>query len=400
MRTTARRLLTLFGLGLISLAMADQIALYVLLDEGEFLGRRIAPFDPPLFAQSQRDALARIDAHLETGTPALDQFRIDADLGWTNYPDTGGGEFRYDWAGCRIAGAPLAREKRAGVRRVLTVGCSMTHGDEADANDTWVALLGDEPEALEIGNLGVAGYGLDQALLRLRRAGGELEADEVWLGLLPAAALRVTTVCRALLRHWEQGVYFKPRFRLGAAGELVLVPNPGSDLARTSSFFHSQAEFLAVTRDDDWWVGRAPLAYAPRGSSVLHHSFLGRMGLTLHERMGRDLESMLRDEEGELFALVRAIILATAAETESLGARFRLLVLPGQADLVSAEAGDPHWRALMASLEREGVEVCDVSNALLEAAREEAAGLFQPGGHYSPRGNAVVAEALRAMVMP
>lgn len=400
MRTSSRRLLIALGMALVSLAIADQVALYALLGEGVFLGRRIAPFDPPLFAESQREALARIDAHLATGEPPLEEFSFDADLGWTNDPGTGGGEFRYDWAGCRIASAPLARDKPAGVRRVLAIGCSMTHGEESSAGETWVARLGEDLDGLEIGNLGVAGYGLDQALLRLREAGPGLDADEVWLGVLPAAALRVTTVCRALLRHWEQGVYFKPRFRLGPAGELVHVPNPGRDLARTSSFFHSQAEFLAATRGSDWWVDRAPLAYASHGSSLLHRSFLGRMALTLHERMGRDLEGPLRDETSELFALVRAIVLATAGEAEALGARFRVLILPGEADLETFEAGDPHWRNLASSLEREGVEVLDVSEALARARREGGEGLFQPGGHYSPRGNAVVAEALRARVAP
>ena len=53
------------ALALAVLALADQLVLFLLLDDGWFLGRRIAPFDPPLFTKNQMSSLERIEASLQ-----------------------------------------------------------------------------------------------------------------------------------------------------------------------------------------------------------------------------------------------------------------------------------------------------------------------------------------------
>lgn len=130
----------------------------------------------------------------------------------------------------------------------------------------------------------------------------------------------------------------------------------------------------------------------------MHHSFVGRVGLTLHERSGRDLPTHFEREGGETYRLLRAIVRATEAEVREAGARFRLVILPAETDLEwREEAGRGYWEGLCEELAEGGIEVVDLS-AALEAcgvAREE---LFMPHGHYSPRGNEVVAEALGGVV--
>src|SRR5262249_3790796 len=96
-------------LSLLCLVGLDQALDRFPLRAGLFFKHPVAPFDPPLFSPSQVAALARIDSEL--AKPEKGPGKFDAELGWCNPPDSGFGEFRYDWAGARIAAAPLPREK-------------------------------------------------------------------------------------------------------------------------------------------------------------------------------------------------------------------------------------------------------------------------------------------------
>ena len=391
-----RKILPRIGLSLLVLVLADQLALYVLLQDDVLFGRPVAPFDPPLFSPSQHESFGRIQSHLSSGNPPATAFRFDAELGWCSPRDGGHGEFRYDWAGCRVADEPLAREKAPGVRRIVTLGCSMTHGEEVGARETWSALLDEMRDDVEVANLGVAAYGLDQALMRYRRDGRSLEADEVWLALLPGAALRVTTLYRPLLRHWSLDIGFKPRFSLGEGDGLVLIDNPARSLEHIAAMLTSQEEFLASIGRGDSWVERARTAYASRGSCAAHYSFTGRILLSLREAGDRDIEQHFARRGDETYRLLRAIVRAGEAEARGQGARFRFLILPGLSELEQrAAAGRGYWEELCRELAAGGTEVCDLSSALDAGPRHE---LFAPHGHYSPKGNRVVAEALEGML--
>lgn len=377
---------------LLVLCVTDRLLARALLGDGWFLGRPVAPFDPPLFSPSQREALERLEAELAAGKPSG---KFDSELGWCNKPDSGFGEFRYDWAGARLGAAPLAAAKTPGVRRVVAVGCSMTHGEEVGAAQAWCARVDELVDGLEVANLGVAAYGVDQALLRLRRDGWSLEPDEVWLGVLPQAALRVTTLFRPLLDHWSLDVAFKPRFTLDANGALVLEPNPARSLTDVVRLLRDQSALLEALEGRDTWMSRAPLAYAPRGSSWAHGSFAGRVALTLLERSGRDLDACF-DEEHEFGRLYTAIVRTMASECARRNVNFRLLLLPGLSDLLhQAESGRGYWEDWADRLRAEGIRVIDLSSALREA-REGVRALFAPGGHYTAEASELVARTLGA----
>src|SRR5262245_56637495 len=372
------------------LAAGDWLLGRLVLADGWFLARPVAPFDPPLFSPSQVQVLEQIESDLASGQPKV--VRFDAELGWCNKPESGFGEFRYDWAGARIGAAPLERVKPAGVRRVVAVGCSMTHGEEIGATESWCARVDALLPGIEVANLGVAAYGLDQALLRLRRDGWPLAPDEVWLGVLPQAALRVTTRFRPLLDHWSLDVAFKPRFVLDASGELALVPNPAASLADVVHLLHDQRAFLDVLGDDPW-VARARLAYEPRGSSWTHRSFAARLLATVWERTGRHLEECF-DPGAEFGRLYTTIVRTMARECTDHGAVFRLILLPGQEDLRRrAREGRGYWEGWTAGLEGEGMIVLDLAPNL-ERAGVEVGRLFGPGGHYTSEASEIVARGL------
>jgi len=372
------------------LLICDQIANYTVLGDGMFLGNPVAPFDPPLFSPAQFEKLELIEQALATGDPDPASLRFDSELGWCYPPGGGRNEFTYDWAGCRIGAAPLSRVKAPGVERVVAVGCSMTHGEEVGASETWCARLDAARDDLEVANLGVAAYGIDQSLMRLRRDGLKLEPDVVLLGVLPGAALRLTTLYRPLLRHWSRDVAIKPRFVL-EGGALVGIPSPASSLGDVPRLLWDQASFLSAFGPHDHWIGRARAAYLPRGSHWSHHLFVSRLALSLYEVGGRDIPICFEDPAHEVYRLHEAIVLETKREAEAAGARFLCLVLPGRDDLRIREEEGAYWDGWVADLRKKGVWMIDVSEALVA---ERGEGMFAPFGHYGAGASRIVAERL------
>lgn len=395
-----KRLLAL-GLLLGSGLFMDQILLHCALGSGYLRGSRIAPFDPPIFYPGQQVSLREIAAHVREQGLGDTPFLFDSELGWAPTPGHPIGEMEFDWAGARCSVSPLARERRTDLTRIICVGCSFTLGDEVEDEQAWPYLLDAASARHEFANLGMGAYGLDQALLRYRRDGRPLQGDEVWLGWMPAASLRLVTMYRPAQRHWARMVRFKPRFRITLAGDLRLIPNPVESIAHMHAVLSSQKKFLEALDGNDAWVARSPLAYAPEGSHWLHFTGLGRVVLTLHERRDREVAHWLNDEQSEVFRLLLAIVDAFREETASDGARLRLLVLPDRGALGDlAQGGRGYWETVTDAWERAGIEVIDCSAALLASGAAEEGRHWAPGGHYSVEGNRVVAEALETLLDP
>lgn len=393
MRHPIRRLLIAFTV----LLVVDQVVHYSVLSDGWLMGRRIAPFDPPLFCEAHLKAQEQYQLHATTGRPRQAEFRFDAQLGWAPVPGEASGPVHYDWAGSRSGPNELEREKRDDLRRLMTIGCSFTLGEEVADDEAWPHRLDAAHDELEVANLAMGAYGLDQALLRLRRDGLQLAPDEIWLGWLPAASLRVGTLYRPAQRHWSGPTLFKPRFRLDDDGSLVQLPNPATSIAHTAKLLSHQAEFYAAVAKHDMWVNRAERAYRAFGSSLLHRSALTRLYLTAMERGDRDAAAWVLDESSEIHLLIRALVLETAREAEAVDARFKLLVLPGRDDLADrVERGAPYWSGLCEDFDEAGIEVVDLTDALLAAGALESDAYWMAGGHYSALGNRIVAQALEA----
>ena len=377
---------------LAGLLLTDQALRHSLLSGPMFLGKRLAPFDPPVFSGTQ---LRRLE-HLRQASAGVDEGSIlDPDLGWCPSPDSSAGEglYHFDWAGCRLLEAPLSREKSARRERIVVVGDSYARGDEVAARDSWVGRLALEHEELEFANLGVGGYGIDQALLRWRRDGRPLQADQVWLVVMPTALLRVTSQFPPIQNHWTVIVTFKPAFTLDPSGELVLHRAPVGTLAEEVALIDDQAAFLSEFGERDPWIRRLPAAYAPAGSHWLHYLGVGRLCLTWLDHRGRAARAWLEEPEAEYHLLVRALITQLAQEVAHSGARFRLLVQPSREDLRerAASSRGAYWDTLMRELEEDGIEVLDQSESLHAKGCERTDSAWMPGRHYSPATHELVA---------
>ncbi len=392
----ARRLLRLAAITLLLLVVTDQLLLHIALDDDAWAGRLVAPFDPPLFNAGQHASLERLAAVASGERQLVGPLRFDAELGWA--PRIGEG---YDEHGARAVprsaddkGVPASER-----RRIVTIGGSFTHGDEVEAGDAWPARVEQLDPSLQVFNLGVGAYGIDQALLRLQRDGLPLRPDEVWLGFMPSAALRTLNLYRPALRHHDLLVLSKPRFVLDDAGALQVVPNPAASLAELVRLASDNEVFLQAMLPHDAFVAAAPAAYSPRGSHWSHHSGLARLVITRDEGRGRDAHPRLRDGNDAVAPLIDALVHRLALVCREAGVRFRLVVLPdGKALRDAAAQGTPSWAGLAEGWRADGIEVIDVTEAVraADAAGRADAGskAWAPGGHYSRLTHLAVAAAI------
>jgi len=382
------------------LVVVDQIVNFVALGEGYFQGRRVAPFDPPIFSDSQRTSLLQMDAVASGGTYPPDLQPFDAELGWV--PRPGGHDLwsDYDDHGARADGTPLAAQRSPELMRVAAFGCSFTHGRSCPDADTWPCQLERlRSGQIEVANLGVLDYGPDQALLRERRELPLLQPDEVWFGWRPGASMRITTVYPAALYHTRDSLAFKPRFELDGSN-LRVVPNPARSPADYMRLCTDQRAFLEAIGGHDLWIARTPVAWAPFGSSWRHRFALSRLLLTLDEDGDRDPAPWLADRNTPVARLMQAIVLQMAKEAGDASARFRLIVLPDRNDLRWRQRTgmQGYWSDQVVQWSARGIEALDVSPALESAGGADQTDLWLDDGHYGPLLNAAVAEFLATRV--
>ena len=382
--------------GLLVLLALDQVVRVTILTGDFVLGVRVAPFDPPLFSPVQFDAFARLQRELREGVDAGRTIRFDTDLGWTHRENSGDGEERIDALGARVGSRPHEPTRRPTTRRILAFGCSFTHGTEVGAVDCWPdqleRALGDTVDVL---NFGVPGYGIDQAFLRWRRLGRTLDCDEVWLGFVPATAVRTVNCYRPALRPWSPTVAFKPRFRVHDDGGIELIPSAPRSLADLVHLVDDSQAFLHAVGSHDWFVARYPAAWAPTGSHWTHWSAATRLLLTLLHNAGREPHALLADDASEVHRVTRAVGLRMAGEVGAAGPHFRILVLPDRDGLRRrATASQASWTGLAAEWTAAGIDISDLSDAM----DPEDEPLWAAGGHYSARGNAAVARHLTAIL--
>lgn len=369
------------------------------LRDGTFLGRRVVPFDPPVFFDRQEAWVEDLRRHGKTGRPPVEYFGFDPDLGWCPSPNSGSGSIHFDGSAARVGIVPLPSQKSVGVRRVVVVGCSFTRGDEVEDHEAWPALLDRDAEELELVNLGVGAYGIDQAILRMDRDAWSFEPDEVWLGLMPYATSRVLTQFRPSLQHWSSTPAFKPRFILGEAETLRLIPQPAGSPQELLGLLTDSGRFLRAV-EHDRYVGAHPSAWLPAGEHWSHRSGLARVLSTYFESKKQDCRRSLLDPSSELFRVVSAICRRGRSLASARGVGFRVLVLPSRRDLRwLQEDGQSSWSTLFDALGIDGIEVIDLTEALLEAGALERPEFWMPGVHYSPLGNRVVAKALAEAVL-
>jgi hypothetical protein len=253
--------------------------------------------------------------------------QFDPNLGWAPVPDywtPNHGGIRFNTDGLR------SPEIRPGVPTVALIGDSVAFGIGLANDQTPSALLGEHlgPYGLQVQNLGVAGYGTDQTLLRLEQK----------IDLLPDLQWVVLVVCSDNDRpdcrcNYSEGKR-KPLF----------VPE-GSEVVPTS----------------------VPIA-ANCARNHLETSPLGRWSWRAFEliRARQWLHNLIGDrclDDGDLDLVIDGLVISLKDLVEAKGSRFSAVVVPHR-DEIHGPPGEAEWWD--ATLGRLGVETLDFRGFLID----------------------------------
>ena len=372
-----KRLLVAFGV-LVAAILAADLVLAVLVRGGSFQGYPVPPYgtfrEPETRARLQR----RLELERARTEPAG---TFDRELGWVNRPGPhlGAGES----GTINSLGARGAREYEArpapGVLRLACFGESFTFGSEVGDEHSWPARLEALDPGIEALNLGVAGYGTDQALLLFRRT-GPLGARVVVVGLLLENLCRNVSRFRSFYVPQTGHPVVKPRFVL-RRGELELLPIPYADLAQVYEAALS-GDLAQRMGERDYWAGEAPVV----GFSGIARALASR---SARRRRNHSLQLL---HPGEPYELTLALLETFRREALESGAeRFLVLVFPTADDIryLVREGAKPWYSALGRDLAARDVEHLDFIPIVLESAAPTD--LYLPGGHFTPEGNELVA---------
>lgn len=329
---------------------------------------------------------------LKGGAPGYLEF--DKTLGWRPRALGAAGLFRANAAGLRAdreyADAPADR-----VLRVAAFGDSYVHGDEVTFADTWEQKLEDVRPDLEVINLGVPGYGLDQAYLRYQ-ALGRRGAQFVVIGFMTEDFSRAVNTFRPFHFGNTSVPFAKPRFVLDGDA-LRLLPNPYQTVDDYERLLADPARELDRLGAHDFEYAMQPHAgpfdflATVRAAKLARSRWLEPQG---HEAL-LDAEGFF-NTKSEAFRINLALIEAFASAVTADGAQVLVVLFPGRNDIAFARehAGRGPSEPLSAALSARGIPVHNLLGPLLDAARTERLTSLYLRSHYSPRGNRVVAEAL------
>ena len=173
----------------------------------------------------------------------------DPELGWVRKPNTSHDEIGWektttwhiDERGSRKN--PYLGSKES---KISCYGDSFTFARQVNDDETWEYYLSELTET-NVQNFGVGNYGLDQAILRLKREFPKNPTKIVIMGIVPDTISRILSMWK---HYYEYGntFGFKPKFKIND-GNLELLKNP----INTEKKFDEYKKFLSYIQENDFF---------------------------------------------------------------------------------------------------------------------------------------------------
>jgi hypothetical protein len=233
--------------------------------------------------------------------------------------------------------------------RIICLGDSFTHGTVGDA-DTFPAQLEALWPTVEVVNMGGGGYGIDQAYLWYKRDGNLLHANLLLFAFIEDDLLRAAS-------NTFRTRYPKPQLVLeGDVLAIKNVPVPTWGVASTSG-----------------WIDEFPKRTAL--FQILRKTRTKRVG---------DLD---------VFPIAERIVVDLKELSQERNQKLILVYLPVRKDLTTSQATVvPRWAESVAKDHQ--IAFVNLTHAFKALPTSEVALHFTPDGHYSERGNLLVAMTL------
>ena len=282
-------------------------------------------------------------------------------------------------------------EPPRGIIRISAFGDSFTYGDEVGLEQSWPKRISSSMPGVEVLNYGVKSYGLDQAYVRYLENPTRYHPSAVLIGYMVEDLVRDVGVF--LPFHWQDSPPLgKPRFEL-RHGRLVLIPNPLSRLEDYERLAQNEAQTMKeIGRHDYYYQNsyhRATLDFSPtlRLAKIFWKTIADRQ----HPVYKSDGTYNVRSEHYEVTVGVFDAFYRQVLENDALPI---VIIFPMATDLDRSRHGKTgRYSPLLEHLRSNGYRFIDTQAALdAYSSRATATGLYAPGGHLSPIGNAVVAE--------
>jgi hypothetical protein len=352
-------------------------------ENGDFLfaDRTLKPYHLPVTTTKKL-----VDEYLSSPSSRL---MYDPNLGWTPRPNSQSrnGLYHYNSVGIRSAPCEYSTVAQPDVLRIALFGDSYTHGDDVPFENSWGYYLENKLKEngiqAEVINFGVSGYGIDQAFLRWQVLGRQFSPDIVILGLDAENINRNVNLIRAIYKSKTGLPFSKPRFVLN--GERLRVINIPA---------LSPENVVHVMRNIEAWdLVEHEYFFDPKDyqDSLWLKSKLVAFVLSLGSKPGPNRHLYALDEEPAQVTL--KIIQQFKQDVEADGRRFLVVHLPRRSNIATLLAGDTlAYAELLAEIAKTNTVIHPEHRLLEEAESSSLEALFK--GHYSARGNQVIADVI------
>jgi lysophospholipase L1-like esterase len=308
----------------------------------------------------------------------------DDRMGWSIGPNRRSANGLY-WSGPDAIRVPqdevmlaISEEKTS----IALVGDSFTFGEEVRYEETWGYHLGELlGEGIQILNLGVPGYGVDQAYLRYERDARRWKPKVAIFGVFKHDLLRTLTIYPFLANPQWDLPFSKPRFMV-SDGKSVLLNDP--PLRPEFIFAHEsifELPFRALDRgykESNWQT------------SFYHSSYLFQMFVSVFPGWS----AVSPDFSEKAIVSTNALILKSFAQLAAQEEVVPIVVyFPLRSDLNNRSTSAPAM--VTRSMQEAGIAYVDFSLCLLDVNRRDR---FLPGGHPTPLANKAIADCLLPFV--
>lgn len=316
---------------------------------------------------------------------SISYLTADELLGWTIAPSrvSKDGLYQSSKEGIRSPAVGVSYAEKTRPFRMAAVGDSFTFALGVPFQSSWGAQLDSRLAGrVEVLNFGVDAYGIDQAYLRYHRDVKPLHPNVVMLGFIEADLFRTLHVYPFIGQPSWQRPFEKPRFailheKLALLNDPLIPPGELFGLPDVTALPFLEYEPGYAAEEWQWrWY---------------HHSAVIRYLLSRFPRW--PVPSPLVSE-AEIAAIDVKILLRFFEEVKMDGAIPLLVYLPSRGDFIGWERRGRDF--VFRALQEQRVPYVDTSSCMKQGTYRT---LFLEGDpHYSPEGNALLADCLVPIV--
>jgi len=329
----------------------------------------------------------------------------DPELGWVRKPNTSHEEVGKDGKTVWHIDNNGDRKNpyyKIGNSQISCYGDSFTFGRQVNDNETWEYYLSQLIQS-NVKNFGVGNYGVDQALLRLKREFTKNRTDFVIMGVVPDTISRIVSVWK---HYYEYGntFGFKPRFKI-EENKLVLINN----IINEESKFHNYEDYLDEIKKNDFFYKnkfKKEILFFPYSISILKN-FKRNIRIifrvyknksALEIIMKRNLEWRIKLYKNKNIILLLEMIIdefVNYSKQEKFHPVF--IFLPQKNDILFIKNNFHFYNEIVKRLENKpNLIYIDIMENFLnyEKLNELFSEYSQYGGHYSKIGNEFIAKLI------